>query len=84
MEKVKDKATRLWYMEQTLANGWSQNVLLVMVESDGQRRLRKGTLDRRRIERDNRLVHQVVQGVRVRSTAIPIEHRAEFRLVDRL
>jgi hypothetical protein len=25
MEKVKDQATRLWYMEQTLANGWSRS-----------------------------------------------------------
>jgi predicted nuclease of restriction endonuclease-like (RecB) superfamily len=34
MEKVKDEATRLWHMEQTLANGWSRNVLMLMVRSD--------------------------------------------------
>jgi len=33
MEKVKDEAARRWYMEQTLANGWSRNVLLLMVKS---------------------------------------------------
>ena len=38
MEKVKDQATRLWYMEQTLANGWSRNVLLLMVKSEAHRR----------------------------------------------
>jgi predicted nuclease of restriction endonuclease-like (RecB) superfamily len=38
MEKVKNQATRLWYMEQTLANGWSRNVLLLMVKSDAHRR----------------------------------------------
>jgi predicted nuclease of restriction endonuclease-like (RecB) superfamily len=38
MEKVKDEATRLWYMEQTLANGWSRNVLLLMVKSEAHRR----------------------------------------------
>ena len=25
MEKVKDRTTRLWYMQQTLTNGWSRN-----------------------------------------------------------
>jgi predicted nuclease of restriction endonuclease-like (RecB) superfamily len=38
MEKVKDEATRLWYMQQTLANGWSRNVLLLMVKSEAHRR----------------------------------------------
>lgn len=37
-EKVKDQATRLWYMEQTLANGWSRNVLLLMLKSEAHRR----------------------------------------------
>jgi predicted nuclease of restriction endonuclease-like (RecB) superfamily len=36
MEKVKDEATRLWYMQQTLANGWSRNVLLLMLKSKAQ------------------------------------------------
>ena len=38
MEKVKDLTPRLWYMQQTLANGWSRNVLLLMVKSDAHRR----------------------------------------------
>ena len=31
MEKVKDLAIRRWYMEQTLANGWSRNVLALQI-----------------------------------------------------
>lgn len=38
IEKVKDRTARLWYMEQTLANGWSRNVLLLMVKSEAHRR----------------------------------------------
>ncbi|MEW6219618.1 MAG: PDDEXK nuclease domain-containing protein [Thermodesulfobacteriota bacterium] len=38
MEKVKDRAERFWYMRQTLANGWSRNVLLTMIQSQAHRR----------------------------------------------
>lgn len=38
IEKVKDLTARRWYMEQTLANGWSRNVLTLMIESDAHRR----------------------------------------------
>jgi predicted nuclease of restriction endonuclease-like (RecB) superfamily len=38
IEKVKDRAVRLWYMQQTLANGWSRSVLLLMVKSEAHRR----------------------------------------------
>jgi len=33
MEKVKDIPTRCWYMEQTLANGWSRNILAMQIEA---------------------------------------------------
>jgi predicted nuclease of restriction endonuclease-like (RecB) superfamily len=33
MEKVKDRVIRLWFMQQTLANGWSREVLLLMIKS---------------------------------------------------
>ena len=33
MEKVKDLAVRRWYMEQTLANGLSRNVLALWIDS---------------------------------------------------
>jgi predicted nuclease of restriction endonuclease-like (RecB) superfamily len=38
LQKVKDRADRLWYMQQTLANGWSRNVLLTMIQSQAHRR----------------------------------------------
>jgi len=33
MEKLKDLPTRRWYMEQTLANGWSRNVLALQIDA---------------------------------------------------
>lgn len=30
--KVKDLATRQWYMQATLANGWSDNILVMQIE----------------------------------------------------
>jgi predicted nuclease of restriction endonuclease-like (RecB) superfamily len=38
IEKVKDRNVRLWYIQQTLANGWSRNVLLAMIQSEAYRR----------------------------------------------
>ncbi|HEX7375963.1 MAG TPA: PDDEXK nuclease domain-containing protein [Pirellulales bacterium] len=38
LEKVKDLAHRVWYMEQTLANGWSRNVLTMMIKSGAHSR----------------------------------------------
>jgi predicted nuclease of restriction endonuclease-like (RecB) superfamily len=38
MEKVGDLPTRRWYMEQTLANGWSRDVLSMAIGSDTYRR----------------------------------------------
>jgi predicted nuclease of restriction endonuclease-like (RecB) superfamily len=33
MEKVKDLPTRRWYMEQTITNGWSRNVLALQIDA---------------------------------------------------
>ena len=38
MEKVKNLTTRCWYMEQTLANGWSRNVLSLQIEAQAHAR----------------------------------------------
>jgi predicted nuclease of restriction endonuclease-like (RecB) superfamily len=38
LEQVKDLAERLWYAEQTLADGWSRNVLLLQIEDGLYRR----------------------------------------------
>ena len=40
IQKVKDLTARRWYMEQTLANGWSRNVLALQI--DGQAHARHG------------------------------------------
>lgn len=33
LDKVKDPKQRLWYIQQTIANGWSRNVLVLQIES---------------------------------------------------
>ena len=33
MAKVKDLATRQWYMQATVANGWSRSILVIRLES---------------------------------------------------
>lgn len=38
IEKVKDLDTRVWYMAQTLANGWSRNILQLMIKSEASSR----------------------------------------------
>ncbi len=38
MQKVKDHSTRLWYMRQTLENGWSRSVLQLMIDSNAHQR----------------------------------------------
>ncbi|MCY2994629.1 MAG: DUF1016 N-terminal domain-containing protein [Planctomycetota bacterium] len=34
IEKLKDQTQRLWYAQQTIANGWSRSMLLHWIESD--------------------------------------------------
>ena len=38
MQRVKDRPARLWYIRQTLANGWSKNVLAVQIQSEAHKR----------------------------------------------
>jgi predicted nuclease of restriction endonuclease-like (RecB) superfamily len=38
MEKVKDLPTRLWYMQQTLEQGWSRNILTLMIDNQAHER----------------------------------------------
>ena len=40
MEKVKDLDVRAWYMQQTIENGWSRNILSLMIQSGAH--LRQG------------------------------------------
>lgn len=38
IQKVKDRELRYWYMEQTLQNGWSKDVLSLMIKSEVHKR----------------------------------------------
>lgn len=38
MAKVKDLPTRRWYMQATLQNGWSRNILVMQIESAAHHR----------------------------------------------
>ena len=38
IEKVKDLPHRLWYMQKTIENGWSRNVLQTMIKSNAHER----------------------------------------------
>ena len=40
MQRVKDVSARAWYMQQTMANGWSRNVLMLAI--DGRAHERQG------------------------------------------
>lgn len=40
MEKIKDTDVRLWYMAQTMTNGWSRNILALQI--DAQAHVRHG------------------------------------------
>ncbi len=33
LEKVKDRAVRQWYMQQTIVQGWSRNILALMIDA---------------------------------------------------
>lgn len=43
MEKIKDVTTRLWYMQATLTNGWSRNILQMQIETAAHNRQGKAT-----------------------------------------
>src|SRR5712691_3106767 len=43
LERVEDHATRLWYAEQTIRNGWSQPILCLQIQSRAHERLGKAT-----------------------------------------
>ena len=43
LDKVKNVEERLWYIQQTVANGWSRNVLVMQIETGLYRPARKGT-----------------------------------------
>jgi predicted nuclease of restriction endonuclease-like (RecB) superfamily len=38
MQRVKDQAARRWYMQHTLANGWSRDLLALQIQANAHRR----------------------------------------------
>ena len=38
IEKIKNAEARFWYMQATLSNGWSRNILQLQIESDAHAR----------------------------------------------
>jgi predicted nuclease of restriction endonuclease-like (RecB) superfamily len=38
IQKIKDKSLRYWYMEQILQNGWSKDILSLMIKSEVHKR----------------------------------------------
>lgn len=43
MQRVKDLATRIWYAEAALLNGWSRNILQMQIETAAHKRQGKAT-----------------------------------------
>jgi predicted nuclease of restriction endonuclease-like (RecB) superfamily len=43
LDKVKDQSEREWYVQETISNGWSRNVLVHWIESDLQKRQGKAS-----------------------------------------
>jgi predicted nuclease of restriction endonuclease-like (RecB) superfamily len=39
IDKIKDHETRVWYIQKTIENGWSRNVLVMQIESRAHLRL---------------------------------------------
>lgn len=44
LNKVRELTDRLWYIQQTLVNGWTRNVLLVMIQSEAHRHRERPSL----------------------------------------
>lgn len=38
IQKIKEPATRTWYMQQTISQGWSRNILEMMIQSNAHQR----------------------------------------------
>lgn len=63
MAKVKDQATRKWYMQAAIENGWSRNILLMQIESAAHNRLGRATTNfaKRLPPPDSDLVQQTLK-----------------------
>jgi predicted nuclease of restriction endonuclease-like (RecB) superfamily len=39
LDKIKDHSTRIWYIQKTIENGWSRNVLVMHIEAQSHLKL---------------------------------------------
>lgn len=63
LERVKDLNIRRWYMEQTLDNGWSRNILGMMIEAQAHARQGKAVtnFEKRLLAPQSDLVQQTLK-----------------------
>lgn len=63
MAKVKDPATRKWYMQAVIENGWSRNILVMQIETAAHRRKGRATTNfaKRLPSPDSDLVQQTLK-----------------------
>ena len=63
MAKVKDHATRQWYMQATMTNGWSRNILAMQIETAAHHRQGRATTNfaKRLPQPDSDLVQQTLK-----------------------
>lgn len=63
MAKVKDPATRKWYMQAAIENGWSRNILLMQIETAAHHRQGRATTNfaKRLPPPDSDLVQQTLK-----------------------
>ncbi|MFH1153687.1 MAG: DUF1016 N-terminal domain-containing protein [Pseudomonadota bacterium] len=63
MAKVKDHATRQWYMQAIMTNGWSRNILVMQIETTAHQRQGRATTNfaKRLPPPDSDLVQQTLK-----------------------
>lgn len=63
MARVKDHATRQWYMQATMNNGWSRNILMMQIETAAHHRQGRATTNfaKRLPPPDSDLVQQTLK-----------------------
>lgn len=65
MEKIKDLPARFWYMGQTIEQGWSRNVLGLMIKSNAHKRQGAAVtnFEKRLPDPQSEVMHAVIQSI---------------------
>jgi len=89
LEKVKSSEERLWFAEQTVANGWSRNVLVMQIEAGLFRRQGKALMRHSHLRNPTcslilcKSKKQLVVEYALRNTTTPMGI-AEYRYLEKL